>query len=103
MKVKIVSGSKYGKIFSSLFLLSLTLFAIFFLLVASGQRGGDTYFSNLYLALPITMAALLGLAALPIALVDVIKNRIMSVLGLVSIFYGLMILLFVVGEVAAPH
>jgi hypothetical protein len=57
----------------------IVAFAVFFgslqALVASGQRGGDTFFSNLALAISGLLAATSGIAAFVAGLISIIKRK----------------------------
>ena len=55
-------------------------FAVFGILVASGQRGGDTFFSNLALTIPMLLAAVSGVSAPVTGIIGIMKSRERSVL-----------------------
>jgi hypothetical protein len=82
---------------------SLLCFAAFFLLVISGRRGGDSFFSNLWLSVTILSAAGLAIAAGAVGLVAAIRDGERSLVVGVGIVFGFSILLFTVGEIAFPH
>lgn len=86
-----------------LFGASVALFAAFFALVASGQRGGDTFSDNLWLSGTALPAAFLTVVAAGFGLVAVIKERERSLLVFAAIVAGLVVLFFAIGEVVAPH
>jgi hypothetical protein len=79
------------------------LFAIFWLVVAAGQRGGEGFFDNLLLTVPILLAGIAGIASLFTGLVGIIRYRERSILVYPAMVIGLCVLLFVVGEIAFPH
>lgn len=79
------------------------LFGIFLLLVASGQRGGETFLSNLVLSVPMLLAGISGVAAFFSGLAGVIWKRERSVLVFLAVFIGLFVLIFWLGEVTSPH
>jgi hypothetical protein len=85
----------------------IVAFAVFFgslqALIASGQRGGDTFFSNLMLAIPGPLAATAGIAAFITGLIGVVRSRERSVSVYLAVGFGLITLIFVIGEVAFPH
>jgi hypothetical protein len=81
----------------------IVFFLIFQLLVASGQRGGETFFSNLALTIPILLAGIFGVLAFFTGVIGVIRNRERSILVFLAILIGFFILLFSIGEVAYPH
>ncbi len=79
----------------------MPFFALLNVLVAAGQTGGDTIFSNLFLSIPALGAAALTAGAF--AAFAVVRRRERSVLVLAAMIFGLLVLVFVVGEVASPH
>jgi len=86
---------------------SIVAFVIFFaafqLLVASGQRGGETFFSNLVLTIPILLAGSSGVLAFLTGVISVIRNRERSILVFLATSIGLFVLIFWLGEVISPH
>ena len=92
----------FGKWATWLLGLFAALLALFFGLVAAGQRGGETFFSNLLLTIPMLVAAASAIAAGGLgirALFD--KDRSISVF--LSIVVGTFVLLYVILELAVPH
>ena len=75
----------------------------FQLLVLSGQRGGETFFSNPVLTIPILLAGTSGVFAFLTGLISVIRNRERSILVFLAMLIGLFVLLFWFGEVIFPH
>lgn len=72
-------------------------------LVASGQRGGDTFFSNLWLTVPFLLAGAAALAGGGTALYAVIARGERSIFDWVAIALGLFVIYFAAGEVLFPH
>jgi hypothetical protein len=64
----------------------------FYILVASGQRGGDTFFSNPILTAPILLAATSGIAAFIIGLFSIIKRKERSIAVFIAIAVGFIVL-----------
>lgn len=79
------------------------LLAVFFGFVESGERGGETYFSNLKLAVPFTAAWLCGIASFFTGAIAVIWKRERAVLVFVSALIGLFVLWFISAELMFPH
>jgi len=79
------------------FLISLQLIA------ASGQRGGETFFSNLALAVPILIAGISGVSAFVTGLVGVIRSGERSIIVYLATAIGLLVLLFCLVEITFPH
>ena len=78
-------------------------YLVFLLLVATGQRGGDTFFSNVALAIPAILAAASGVSAFLAGTVGIIRSRERSVLAFVAVSVGILVLVFVMGELIFPH
>jgi hypothetical protein len=73
------------------------------LLAPLGQTGGDSFFSNLALAIPRLLAGISGIAAFFIGIIDIIKFKERSVIVFITTAIGLFILFFVSGEFLFPH
>ena len=86
--------------------LCLGLFFVFFILaqiiVASGQEGGETFFSNLYISIPMTLTALSGVLAFFLGIIGIIKSKERSPLVFIAALIGLLILGFAAGELLGP-
>jgi len=77
--------------------------ASFLVLVASGQRGGETFFSNLALTIPMLLAGSCGVAAFVTGLIGIIKSRERAILVYLAAGIGLFVLFFLLGEILSPH
>jgi len=82
---------------------SVLLFGVFFLLIASGQKGGDSFFSNLWLSGTILPAAGLALAGGAVGAVAVVRDRERSMSVFAAVLLGLVVLMFILGELVFPH
>lgn len=91
-----------GKWSVVLIVIFILLFALFLILVASGQKGGETFFSNLALSVPMLIAAIAGIASFVIGIISIIKGE-RSVLVFISSAVGLLVTIFVLGEIIFPH
>lgn len=78
------------------------LLAVFAALVASGQRGGDSFFWSLLLTVPFLGAGVAAVAAACCG-VAAVRNDDRSVVVLASIVVGTAVVLFAAGEIVAPH
>jgi hypothetical protein len=97
-----VPSTVFGKWAGWLLGLFVALLALFLGLVESGQRGGETFFSNPTLTIPMLGAAasaigggVLGVLAL--------TRRDRSVVVVAAILVGLFVLVFTIAEFAFPH
>ena len=103
MRVVILPKSYLGKWSIGLIAASILFWAVFGLLRASGQRPGETVFSNLALTIPGMLLVTSGVLAFLTGLISVIRNRERSILVFVAMLVGFFILLFLIGEVVFPH
>ena len=103
MRVSILPKSHLGKWSTRLIAAFVVFFVEFQLLVALGQRGGETFFSNLALTIPILLAGTSGVLAFLTGLTGVIRKREQSILVFLAMLVGLFVLLFSIGEVMFPH
>jgi len=79
------------------------LFAVFQILIAAGQRGGEKFFDNLLLAIPGLLMATSGIGSFFTGIVSIAKYKERAVLVFIATLIGLLILLFVLGEIIFPH
>lgn len=90
---------------------SVGLTAIFFLLIGSvmvlvnvfHQGGGNTFFDNYFISIPMLFAVLSAIAASVTGIVSVRKYKERSLLVAIPISIGLMLVVFLLGEFIAPH
>lgn len=95
--------TKYGK-WSVRLILGFVLFlGIFFLVIKAGYRGGDTFFSNPPLAIPITISGVCGIMSFFTGVFSIFKQKERSVFVIISTLLGLFVLYFVSGEILYPH
>lgn len=81
----------------------IVFFCVFQILVASGQRGGETFFSNPWLTLSILPAAALAIAGGVAAAGAIFWRRERSLFSIVALFLGILVVVFVLGEIIVPH
>jgi len=72
-------------------------------MISSGQKGGDTIFSNLVLGIPGLLAAISGVAAFFTGIISIVKGKERSVLVFVATAVGLFVLWFCAAEILFPH
>lgn len=95
--------TKLGKL-SVIFIIAFFLLLFLFqFLVASGQRGGETFFSNPILSVPILLAALFGISAFFAGIIGIVKNKEKAILVFLAAGLGFFVLIFVLGEILFPH
>ena len=84
----------------AIFFLSLVFFYIF---IALGQRGGEGFFSNLWLAIPGLLAGISGIFAFFTGIISIFKDKERAVLVFLSTAIGFLILLWCLAEILFPH
>jgi len=103
MRITILPKSRLGKWAVYLIITFILLMVVFQLLVASGQRGGETFLDNLLLTIPMFLAGICGISALITGLISVIRSKERSILVFLASLLGLCVLGFVLGEIIVPH
>jgi hypothetical protein len=68
--------------------------------LALGERGGDTFFSNLKLTVPFLLAGASGSASFLTGLIGIIMARERSVFVFLSTAIGLLAMLYLIGSLA---
>ncbi len=76
---------------------------VLFSVIAAGQRGGEGFFSNLWLALPGLGAGLSAILAGVTAAVAIVRRGERSVLVFLVLIVGLIVALFLLAETVNPH
>jgi len=103
MTINLMPKTILGRWSVGLIVLFLLLLVLFHILVASGQRGGETFFSNPYLAFTGIFIAMSGISSFFTGIFSIIRNKERSILVFLSTLIGLFVLLFVFGEILFPH
>jgi len=85
-----------------IFALAVAL-ASFRILVISGQRGGDTFFSNPLLAIPMLLAGISGIAAFITGLISIIGGKERSISVYLAVAFGLVVSIITLHQIISPH
>lgn len=99
MKISFVPRSVLGKWTVELFVQFLFLLGIFGMFIKGGERGGDTYFSNLRLTIPFTLAGLSSIISFFTGVISIIKNKERAVSVFLVSGIGFLVLLWSLAEV----
>lgn len=78
---------------------SVVLFALFNLFVMSGERGGDEFFSNLVLAIPILAAGVSAIAGGLMGAYAIAFRHERHPLVFASAILGVFVAIFILGEI----
>ena len=92
-----------GKWSTGLIVAFFLFFALFAALVASGQRGGETFFGNLALTIPAFLAGVSAISAMVVGIISIVRSRERSVFVFLATVIGLLVLIFLLGEILVPH
>ena len=103
MKTPFLPKTKFGKYSVYLIISFFVFLGLFFLLVNLGERGGDTFFSNLKLTIPMLIAGFSGVGSFVTGIISVFKNKERSILVFLCVILGFLILLFILAEVLFSH
>ena len=103
MWAKLRPATRLGKWSTWFFVACIVFFIVFQILVASGQRGGDTFLDNIPLSINALMFAISGISAFFMGILGIITSKERSILVFIFTIIGLLVLLFVVGEFLFPH
>ena len=103
MQVHFKPKTKFGKR-SAWLLIALAIFMVAFRTnLLLGYRGGDTFFSNPFLAIPILLAGISGIAALITGLIGIIRERERSISVYLAVAIGLIVLVIALAQIIPPH
>jgi len=103
VKTGIMPKTHLGKWSVGLILAFFLLFMVLQILVAAGQQGGATFFDNLLLSIPAFLGVIAGIASFASGIISILKNKERSVFVFLATAAGLLILIFVLGEIVFPH
>ena len=98
-----IPQTRMGRLAVSGDALSLVSLGVFIGLVAGGQKGGDTFFSNPWLSWSILLAGGAAIAAGAVGLVCIVTHRERSLPVVLTVILGGLTLAWVIAEIAVPH
>lgn len=103
LKKILLPGTDLGRKSVIFTLLFFVFFLIFRFVVLAGYRGGDTFFSQPALSIPISIAGIFGVLAFITGIFSVITQKERSVSVFISILWGAFVFVFILGEFVSPH
>ena len=103
MRVSYSPSTVLGKWSVRLIVVSILFFIVLSSFIASGQKGGDTFFSNLSLAIPMIIAAILAVCAFFTGIIGIFRNRERAVFVFISTALGFFVLYWGFAEIVFPH
>ena len=98
MKKHILPRTALGKWSVGLAISFIVLFVLVIILVTSGQERGETFFSNLFLAIPGLLVIASGIAAFFTGIISIIFLKERAPLVFVATAIGLLVIGFLVSD-----
>jgi len=102
-KIVFIPKSNFGLLSLIAILLFGIFLTIFYIFVYLGERGGETFFSNMKLAIPITIAGLSGTLSFLFGIVAIFQKKDRSVFLYISTVLGFLIFLYIIAEIFSTH
>ena len=81
----------------------LVFMGLFALAVAAGQRGGEGFFDNLWLTIPVLIAYFSAVGAFVLGTVAIATQGERSLMVIAAIIVGFLVTVFGILEIAFPH
>jgi hypothetical protein len=103
MQVHFKPKTRLGKRSAWLLVTLAVLMGVFRINALLGQRGGDTFFSNPSLAIPILLAGISGIAAFITGLISIIREKERSISVYLAVTIGLIVLIVAFVNIISPH
>lgn len=103
--MKIQPTTKLGNLSVRLILVFLLIFMLTNVVVIGlfKQEGGDTFFDNLYISIPMLAAFIVAFVAFVTGLTSVLRDKERALAIIVPIILGLSVTMFLIAELASPH
>lgn len=101
--VKLIPKTKMGCWSAILILCFFVFFVIMQIFVFLGMRGGETFFDNLPLSMCALFMFLCGVGSFVLGVVSILRYKERSIIIFISAIIGLLVLLFLLGELFIPH
>ena len=67
------------------------------------QKGGNAFFDNLTLAIPILLVGITSIASFFTGILGITKNKDYTILVFLSTIIGFLVLVFLIGEIFFEH
>jgi len=103
VRVNFKPQTKLGKRSAWLLVAVVIFLASFRIIVITGQRGGDTFLGNPFLAVPILLAGISGIAAFITGLISIIRRKERSISVYLAVAVGLIVLIVALAQIIYPH
>jgi len=103
MTINFAPKTRLGRFSVGLISAFFLLFILVQLLIASGQRGGETFFDNLWLSIPVLVEAICGISAFFTGIIGILRQKERAISVFLATVIGFFVLWFVLGEILVPH
>lgn len=102
-RIFFIPKSNFGLLSVAAIILFGIFLAIFYIFVYLGERGGEAFFSNLKLAVPITAAGLSGTLSFLFGMVAIFQKKDRAVSVLFSTSIGVLVFLYIMAEIFGSY
>jgi len=102
MPVNFLPKTRLGRLSVGLIIVFFLFFILVWLLMSSGQEGGETFFDNLLLSIPLLIAAICGFLAFFTGIISIWRQKERSISVFLATLIGLLVLWLVLGEILGP-
>lgn len=102
-RVALLPRTTLGRVSVWFLVVGLVSFALFWIAIAAGQRGGETFFSNLWLTIPYLAWALASIAGGGVGVAGMVRDRERAVLVWLAVVVGALVLWWAGAELLFPH
>lgn len=99
----LIPKTNMGRLATRLFAGFIVMFIVFQIMILAGQRGGETFFSNLWLTIPFLSAVICAIAGFIYGSISIIRKKERAIVVFVVTIIGFLVLLFVSAEIIFPH
>lgn len=104
MKISILPKTNLGKWSFALIIISALSMLIFIaMILLFNQRGGETFFSNLFLTVPMLIVWAAGTIAFITGVISIFKSKDYAVLVFLAAILGFLIFFYGLLEIILPH
>lgn len=101
--LNMIPKTRLGRWSTKLIVVFFSCFAAFQLLLAFGQRPGETFFSNPILSVVALLMGTAGVLAFVTGATSIFRDRERSIFVFLYAALGLFVLIFWLGEIFVPH
>ena len=103
MSIYFLPRTRLGKWSMWSSILSFIFLILFFFFALQGEKGGETFFHNPKLAVPISLAGFLNICSFLTGIITIIKNKERAPIVFLSTLVGFLAIIWMLAEIISPH